>query len=56
MAAMTFFGSLYNYFISGVWKDYFKTKFTVTDQNMSFLLTFGAIANSLARPLTGLLL
>ena len=53
---MSFCCSIYCYFLSGVWKEYFKKKFVMEDMLKSMMLSAAAISNSITRLLTGFLL
>lgn len=56
IACMAFGCSIVNYFLNSVWKDFYRTKFTVDDSSMALLLSFGGFSNSIARIVAGLLL
>ena len=49
--------SIYPYFLNSNWKTYYQDKLSdISDSKMSFILTFGAIANSSIRAIVGILL
>lgn len=56
IACMAFGCSIVNYFLNSVWKDFYRTKFSVDDTSMALLLSFGGFSNSIARIVAGLLL
>lgn len=56
LALMAFGCSIVNYFLNSVWKDFYRTKFEVSDDKMALLLSMGGFANSFARLLAGALL
>lgn len=60
LVGMALCTSMYPYFLNSNWKSYFQsltgTLDTVGDSELSFILTFGAVANSTTRILVGYLL
>jgi MFS family permease len=57
LALMSISCSIYPYFLNSNWKVYYQTKLTdISDSKMSFILSFGAVANSSIRLLVGVLL
>ncbi len=57
LAMMAVCCSIYPYFLNSNWKSFYLDKLTdITDSKLSFILTFGAIANSSIRLVVGLLL
>jgi len=56
IALMAFGCSIVNYFLNSVWKDFYKSKFYVSDDKMALLLSLGGVSNSLARLAAGALL
>lgn len=57
MALMGIGCSIFPYFLNSNWKVYYQTKLPdISDSKMSFILSFGAVANSSIRLLVGILL
>jgi len=56
VAIMAFGCSIINYFLNSVWKDFYRSKFSVEDDKMALLLSMGGFSNSIARLVAGALL
>ena len=56
LAIMAFGCSIVNYFLNSVWKDFYNSKFEVSDDKMALLLSMGGFSNSIARLVAGALL
>lgn len=57
MVVMAICCSLFPYFLNSNWKVYYQKRLPdITDKNMAFILSFGAIANSFIRLIVGVLL